>query len=77
LKEQALAKTKRVHDIAKELNIESKAIIGKCVAEGVPGIVNHMSVVKLGLEATIREWFSGQGGGTATAVETAEKVDIA
>jgi len=36
-----------------------------------------MSTVKLGLAATIQEWFSeDDGGGVATAVETAEKVDL-
>ena len=72
-----LAKAKRVFEVAKELGVTSKAVVAKCQAEGVPGITNHMSTVKLGLSATIREWFSeDEGGGTATAVETAEKVDL-
>jgi translation initiation factor IF-2 len=67
---------KRIFEIAKELGIESKAIVTKCQAEGIPESVvkNHMSSISVGLEATIREWFSG--GGTATAVETTEKVDV-
>ncbi len=72
-----MAKALRVFEIAKELGVNSKAIVGKCQAEGVPGITNHMSTVKLGLAATIREWFGDEGGeGAVTAVETAEKVDL-
>lgn len=72
-----MAKQKRVFEVAKELSVDSKVIVAKCQAEGVPGITNHMSTVKLGLEATIHEWFGeGAGGGIATAVETAEKVDL-
>ncbi|MEL6330618.1 MAG: translation initiation factor IF-2 [Planctomycetota bacterium] len=69
--------TKRIHHIAKELGVKSKAIVEKCQQEGIPDDVvkNHMSVVGAGLEATIRDWFdTGHGGGTA--VETAEKVDL-
>jgi translation initiation factor IF-2 len=69
-----LAATKRVHQIAKELGVDSKAIVAKCAAEGVPGIDTHMSPVKIGLEMTIREWFSESAN--ATAVETADKVDL-
>jgi translation initiation factor IF-2 len=68
-----LAKTKRVFEIAKELEVESKAIVEKCQAEGLD-IKNHMSAVSVGLEMTIREWFSDSSGGTA--VETTEKVDL-
>ena len=71
-----MAKVRRVFEISKELGVTSKAIVEKCQAEGVPGITNHMSTVKLGLEATIREWFSSTDD-AGTAVETAEKVDIA
>ena len=63
-----MAKARRVFEIAKELNVPSKTIIDKCNAEGVPGIINHMSVVKIGLEATIREWFSSSHQ-TTTAVD--------
>ena len=48
---------KRVFELAKELGVKSKAIVEKCQDEGVPGITNHMSTVKTGLEMTIREWF--------------------
>ncbi len=73
---------RRVFEIAKELNVASKAVVAKCHAEGIPEsiIKNHMSSVSVGLEATIRDWFStdaeahDEGGGTA--IETAAKVDI-
>ncbi len=72
---------RRVFEIAKELNVASKAVVAKCHAEGIPEsiIKNHMSSVSVGLEATIRDWFSNaeahdEGGGTA--IETAAKVDI-
>ncbi len=71
---------KRVFEIAKELGVKSKAVVEKCHHEGIPEtlIKNHMSTVSAGLEATIREWFSADSGegGTATAVETTEKVDL-
>jgi translation initiation factor IF-2 len=68
---------KRVFEIAKELGIVSKAIVEKCHAEGIPEEVirNHMSTVSVGLEATIREWFTAHDS-TVTAVEQSEKVDI-
>ncbi len=68
---------KRISDIAKELGINSKAIVEKCLAEGIPSdkVKGHMSTVSAGLEASIREWFSNAGG-VATAVETREHVDI-
>lgn len=67
---------KRISDIAKELSLPSKAIIEKCVAEGVPAdkVKGHMSTVSAGLEASIREWFSN--GGVATAIETGSHVDV-
>ncbi len=74
-KEQALAKSRRVFELAKELGVSSKAVIAKCKAEGVPDIINHMSKVKLGLEQTIREWFSEEHK-VDTAVEAAEQVDL-
>lgn len=74
-----MAKIRRVHEIAKELGVDSKAIVNKCVAEGIPGVTSHMSPVKAGLEATIKEWFgTAQAQAAATtAVETAAKVDLA
>ncbi|MEC9374340.1 MAG: translation initiation factor IF-2, partial [Planctomycetota bacterium] len=65
---------KRVFELAKELGVKSKAILEKCEAEGIPNMNNHMSSISAGLEATVREWFSDSGGGTA--VETAEHVDL-
>ncbi len=67
---------KRIFEIARELEVKSKAVVEKCQAEGIPNINNHMSSVSAGLEATIREWFSGEGG-VATAVETSAAVDLA
>ncbi|MBK7405227.1 MAG: translation initiation factor IF-2 [Phycisphaerales bacterium] len=68
---------KRVFEIAKELNVASKAIVEKCRAEGISedAIKNHMSTVSAGLEATIREWFS-EDTSQHTAVETSQKVDL-
>ncbi|MEO0483660.1 MAG: translation initiation factor IF-2 [Planctomycetota bacterium] len=71
---------RRVFEIAKELGVASKAIVAKCQAEGIPEdvIKNHMSSVTAGLEATIREWFSGESveDEPHTAVETGAKVDL-
>jgi translation initiation factor IF-2 len=63
----------RVHLLAKELGVKSKAILDKCRAEGLD-IKNHMSTISAGLAATIREWFSE--GEHSTTVETAKKVDL-
>ncbi len=63
----------RVHILAKALNVTSKAILLKCAAEGLP-VKNHMTALGPGLEATIREWFTE--GQHATAVETADRVDL-
>lgn len=74
-----MAKAKRVFEIAKQLGVTSKAIVSKCHAEGVPGITNHMSTVKIGLVQTITEWFndvSEPAAAVHTAVEVAEKVDL-
>ena len=68
---------RRIFEIAKELRVDSKTIVAKCHAEGIPEatVKNHMSSISAGLEATIREWFAG-GGGTATAVETSDRVNL-
>ncbi len=68
--------SKRVFEIARELDVKSKALIEKCKAEGVPGITNHMSSVSAGLEATLHSWFSAADAEVGVAVETAEKVDL-
>jgi len=70
-----LAKAKKIYELAKELGVKSKAIVEKCQAEEIPGVSSHMSPVKLGLEMTIREWFSEEAE-AATAVEPADKVDL-
>lgn len=66
---------KRVHEIAKEIGVKSKAIVDKCLAEGLPAIKGHQSTVSAGLEATIREWFS-QGAKEHNTIETASKVNL-
>jgi translation initiation factor IF-2 len=68
--------TIRVFQLAKELGVTSKDLIGKCQAEGIANITNHMSTVSMGLAATVREWFGEGGAITATAVETAAPVDV-
>jgi len=69
--------SKRVFQLAKELGVNSKAIVEKCVAEGIPKITNHMSPVSAGLEASIRDWFTTHDSGEATtAIETAAPVDL-
>ena len=68
-----MAEKTRVHQLAKELGVSSKAILEKCKAEDIP-VKNHMSTLSAGLEATIREWFSE--GTHTTTVETADRVDL-
>jgi translation initiation factor IF-2 len=65
----------RINALAKELGVESKAILHKLKEEGLADVApNHMSVIKTGLAESVREWFSsGQGG---TAVETGVAVDV-
>ena len=70
---------KRIFEIARELDVKSKAIVEKCKAEDIPGVNNHMSSVSAGLEATIREWFSDANAGESsngTAVQSSPKVDL-
>ena len=72
-----MAKGIRVNQLAKELGVESKAILAKCRDEGLADkVVNHMSMISIGLAETVREWFAG-GGGVSTAVETAPPVEVA
>jgi len=68
-----VAEKLRVHLLAEELGVSSKAVLDKCRAEGLD-IRNHMSTLSAGQAATIREWFSG--GGNVTTVETSERVDL-
>ena len=68
---------RRVYTLAKEIEVNSKAIVAKCQAEGLADTVkNHMSTLSAGLEATIREWFS-EVSDSGTAVEVGKKVDVA
>jgi len=64
----------RISQLAKELGVTSKDVVEKCQREQIDGVSSAASTVSVGLSLTIREWFSGAGGGTA--VETAEKVDV-
>ncbi len=64
----------RVHILAKELNVSSKAIIDKCKAEGIDTVKNHMSTLSAGLHATIIEWFSE--GGHENTLETTDRIDL-
>ena len=68
-----MAATLRVHILAKELGVPSKAIIEKCHAEGIE-LKNHMAALSVGLAESIREWFSV--GDDVTSIETAERVDV-
>ena len=76
-----MAKGIRVNQLAKELGVESKAILTKCREEGLgEKVPNHMSVLSVGLAETVREWFSGHvggGDGGGTAVETAPPIETA
>ena len=73
--EDCVAKTLRVHHLAKELGVASKEIIAKCNAEGVePPMKNHMAAVLIGLAESIREWFSA--GADVTTIEVATPVDL-
>lgn len=68
-----MAEKLRIHQLAKELNVDSKIILTKCRAEGVE-VKNHMSTVLAGLAATIREWFSDES--IHTAMEGSARVDL-
>lgn len=69
---------KRVFEVAKELGVASKAVVQKCRDEGIPESVikNHMSTISVGLEATVREWFSEGEAPAHTAVETSDRIDM-
>ncbi|MBN1513006.1 MAG: translation initiation factor IF-2 N-terminal domain-containing protein [Phycisphaerae bacterium] len=69
-----MADKMRVHILAKELNVTSKAILDKCAAEGL-SVKNHMSTLTAGQTATLREWFSE--GTHNTTVEVADRVNLA
>jgi translation initiation factor IF-2 len=47
----------KVHQLAKELGVNSKEILARCKAEEIPDITTHLSPVSVGLAQTIREWF--------------------
>ena len=64
----------RVNQLAKELGVESKSILQKLKEEGLGDAApNHMSLLKLGLAQSVRDWFSsGSSGGTAVQVAPPE-----
>jgi len=64
----------RVFELARELGVKSKDILVKCRAEEIE-VKNHMASLSAGLEETIREWFSSDGG-EHHAVEMTEHVEI-
>ena len=65
---------KRIFELARELGVTSKLMLGKCRAEGLD-VKNHMSTVSAGLAATIHEWFSNMST-VGSAVETTDHVDL-
>ncbi|MBI5725344.1 MAG: translation initiation factor IF-2 [Planctomycetes bacterium] len=67
------SKPLRVFELAKELDVTSKAVIDKCAEEGIV-LKNHMAVLTAGLAASIREWFSESGA--KTAIESGIHVDL-
>ncbi len=71
--ERCVAATLRVHSLAKELGVPSKAVIEKCRAEGIE-LKNHMAAISIGLAESIREWFGT--GDDVTSVEVADHVDV-
>ena len=67
----------RVNELAKELGVESKAILTKLRDEGLGDQApNHQSSISIGLAMTIRDWHAegalAIGGGTATATAVEE-----
>jgi len=73
-----LGKGIRVNLLAKELGVESKAILAKLRAEGLgEAAPNHMSTLTLGLAESVREWFKEPGHTSGTAVETAAPPETA
>jgi len=76
-----LAKGIRVNQLAKELGVESKAILKKLHDEDIPNVPNHMSLLSIGLAETVREWVkSGEiapGEGMAETAEAPSKAKSA
>ncbi|MDA0803952.1 MAG: translation initiation factor IF-2 [Planctomycetota bacterium] len=64
----------RVSQIAKEMGVESKAILDKCKSEGVDWAATHQSTLTVGQVDTIKQWFGASDA--HTALESAESVDI-
>jgi hypothetical protein len=54
---------KRIQEIADELGVSAKAIVDKCLKEGIPPEkvqAGTQSTVSAGLEAVIREWIANK-----------------
>ncbi len=69
----------KVFQVAKDLGVDSKAIVKKCLDEGIPSPDKdkpwtHMSPLSAGLAATIREWFAS--GEMKNAIEETAHVDV-
>ncbi|MFM8698448.1 MAG: hypothetical protein ACKOF7_07240, partial [Phycisphaerales bacterium] len=64
----------RISQLAKDLGVDWKLIKAKCESEGIDQAKTASSTVSIGLAETIREWFGT--GGTATAIETAPKIEV-
>ncbi len=54
-------RTQKTFQVAREIGIDSKAIIERCKAENVPNIDSHLSLVGSDLAANIKRWFSTTG----------------
>ena len=68
----------KIFQVAKEVGVDSKVVVAKLIAEGIPGAdaMNYQSTIPVGLAVTIKEWFSTDASLPHTAVETGQKVDI-
>ncbi|MSR42058.1 MAG: translation initiation factor IF-2 [Phycisphaerales bacterium] len=77
LTEHCLSKkvTLRVHQLAKELGLNSKDIVARCISEDVPNIEDHLSAVSLGLAETIRDWFKTSAGTVAAGAKAHATID--
>ena|GEM_PF-86028 len=67
---------KRIFQLAKDLGVDSKDMVRRCIQEEIPNITNHMSVVSVGLEATLRDWFSSPSGASEGAEAAATHAEV-
>lgn len=66
--------TTRIHILAKELGVKSKAIVEKCRSEGFD-IKNHMSTVPVSLAKEIRKWFTKNEHDSISETTKSENLD--